>query len=521
MGVWGNAIPDAQLLDNNGGMTRRDFLKCGAVWLSVLAGQNAHAEDGNDPVLSHRQVERWFYHGADALPIRQGNQVTFLFPGAPAFANMVQAIRTARTNQHYIYLAAWWLTDSFPMIPGNPATTIQRLFTRASHNHVQVRAMLWDQLGNQNSTEVDHINQLAGGAAILDNRTLTWGSHHQKVLVVGGSDGLIAFCGGMDINPDRLFPRGEGANKNGTIDGAPLWDVHCRIQGPAAGDVLNAFVERWHDHPDHAALDRSKGTLRGAPVRVPPAVRGATNWVQIGRTYGNGRRHAGLGNPPRYAFAPNGEQTAAHMILHAIRQAERFIYVEDQYFVDTAPNAAHLDVRAALAAALRKPHFQHLTVLTSHPSINNSMPERNYRRKQLIQALRQAGGNKVRVFALAPPGDPHTYVHSKLWIFDDEYAIIGSANCCRRSFTHDSELVAGICDQGDGRSLRFPHRLRMALWARHLNVPQNRVRDPMAAARLWRHPPDGAHITPYNVNQAIEPFHPDGPWNAIIDPDGS
>ena len=69
--------------------------------------------------------------------------------------------------------------------------------------------MLWDQQGRKNTAEIDHINKLATGAGILDNLTLRWqtGSHHQKVLIVKGSLGLIGFCGGVDINKDRILQK--------------------------------------------------------------------------------------------------------------------------------------------------------------------------------------------------------------------------------------------------------------------------------------------------------------------------
>jgi phosphatidylserine/phosphatidylglycerophosphate/cardiolipin synthase-like enzyme len=419
---------------------------------------------------------------------------------------MWRDISAATTNQHYIYLLGWWLTDNFPIQEGN-TTTINRLFSAASRRNVQMRAMLWQQWRSKNRAEVDRINALPNGAAIRDNLTLNYGSHHQKVLVVNGSDGLIAFCGGIDINPDRLYEKGNRYNRNGDTKGAPLHDVHYRIRGPAAEELLYVFVQRWQDHEDHVALDRRKGTLRGRPNPNANPIPGASKWVQIGRTYGNGAKRAGIrGNRLLqtfgYSFAPKGEQTAGRMIVRGILQAEQFIYVEDQYFVDTTPNLAGLDVRAALIFALKKPTFQHLTVLIPHPAIT-TMPQGNLRKRDLINALRGVPGvnpAKVRVFNLVPQGNPYTYIHSKTWIFDDQYAIVGSANCCRRSFTHHSEVVAGVCDQGDGRSLWFPHILRMRLWAEHLNVSANVVKDPIASAGLWNNPPAGAHIGPYDTD---------------------
>jgi len=542
--------------------------------------------------------------------VRSGNEVIELIDGPQAFVEMVRAIKTATTQDHFIYLLGWWLTDSFALLPGNSASTIdallwntgwitfqmgtgptvteanqrvkvafpanskddpvQRFFgipafgagcksryklrvdfdvevdydldTWPSSNGVrinrgqvvntgvQVRAMLYDQPMTQNSAEVDHINALPNGAAILDSRHLNLGSHHQKVLIVNGSDGLIAFCGGIDINSDRLYQKGVGSNRNGDTEGAPFHDVHCRIKGPAAWDLLQIFVERWQDHPNHAALDTQKGQLRGTSMGIPQSIAGQTNWVQIGRTYGNGTRHGGIGRGG-YQFAPNGEQTARQMFLHAIAQARKFIYIEDQYLVN-------YEAMEELIAAL--PNIQHLTVLIPHGSITlmGSPDGRavrnqvNFRRREFIARLRRMGGEKVRVFYLvAQPMNQikglHTYVHSKTWIFDDQFAIIGSANCNRRSWTHDSEVVAGIYDQGDGTKLRFPHWLRMRLWAEHLNLDvsrdASRLTDGVASAALWLagRRPAGARIATYDENRDIESSPSQADWDTIIDPDGS
>src|SRR5262249_8504209 len=156
--------------------------------------------------------------------------------------------------------------------------------------------------------------------AILDNRTLDYGSHHQKILVVNGSDGLTAFCGGVDFNPDRV-------SQVATSPGSYLHDVHCRIKGPATKDLLQIFVDRWTDHPDHKSLDDQKTPLAVNNILNPVPVPGATCSVQIGRTFGNGSAHSGLGDGGPYKFAPNGEHTAASMILYAINHAKKFIYL--------------------------------------------------------------------------------------------------------------------------------------------------------------------------------------------------
>jgi phosphatidylserine/phosphatidylglycerophosphate/cardiolipin synthase-like enzyme len=583
--------PDAE--QTNSGITRRQLLQAGAGALAGLAlagvpSATADEDDGIRP-LTMAQGMRWFdtslVQGDGVTPCRvwQGNEVLDLIDGPQTFWNMVQAIKTtikpdAAAKGYFVYLLNWWATDSFPLLPRDPnfvTPTMNGYLTAASTMGVQVRAMLWKQalVPGQNEGEVNRINGLANGAAILDGRHVTGvtfqipvvggeirvniGAHHQKILIVYGSEGLIAFCGGIDINPDRLFRNAFPPGSPARTEGDPLHDIHCRIKGPAAIDLLRILVQRWLDHPDHVALDAAKGALRALTVNIQAPARG-TNLVQIGRTFGNGNRYLGIDAranttfpfippllPVGYTFAPNGEQTAAQMILKGIQEARKFIYVEDQYFVDTAPNAAGVDVRAALRAAL--PRIEHLTVVIpdssitdltgiarqiGNPTLITLTNQAAYRRRELIAALKAVGGNKVRVFFLKRPlpGSSHTYVHSKTWIFDDEFVIIGSANCNRRSWTHDSEVVAGICDLGDGRRLRMPVRLRMRLWAEHLNLDNlEKVRNGVQSANLWLdgNRPPLAPASPYLENDlgpfpqnAIQKALFDADWT-FIDPDGS
>lgn len=451
---------------------------------------------------------KWFETGGNPSmqPIRSGNLVTPLIDGPDTFKSMYEALLTANSSDHYIYLLGWWLNDDLKLLENDPNSTIQEIFKNASQKGVQIRAMLWYQHFTdlwQNSKEVDRINKLETGAAILDSRHLYFGSHHQKILIVKGTKGLIAFCGGVDINPDRVCSPCSWLVSDGG-DGIPFHDVHCRIQGFAAYDLLRIFVERWQDHPDHDFLDKKAPLLGTSEIPDKKWSIGSLN-VQIGRTYGN------LKKDPVYHFAPNGEQTARRMILRAISEARQYIYMEDQYLVN-------MEASQALVKAL--PNIQHLTILIPDGSIT-SMPQTNYRRQQFIAPLKKSGGDKVRVFKLSPPGSLHTYVHSKVYIIDDRFAIIGSVNCNRRSWTHDSEVMAGIYDPICGE---FARNLRIALWAEHLCITKedSRLIDGVKSADLWLRPPGRfKRIEPYDENADIESIHTDINWNIIVDPDGS
>ena len=89
-----------------------------------------------------------------------------------------------------------------------------------------------------------------------------------------GEQGLVAFCGGIDFNHDRVEASGQGR---------PLHDVHCRVRGPAAADILQTFIQRWNDHEEGQRFNQSKGPLITL-TQAPPSA--GAQIVQIGRTFG-------------------------------------------------------------------------------------------------------------------------------------------------------------------------------------------------------------------------------------------
>jgi phosphatidylserine/phosphatidylglycerophosphate/cardiolipin synthase-like enzyme len=227
--------------------------------------------------------------------------------------------------------------------------------------------------------------------------------------------------------------------------------------------------------------------------------------IQIARTYGNGRSHSGVSGG--YRFAPNGEQTARRMILHAIDQARRFIYLEDQYLVS-------MDVRRLVAL----PRIN-TTIVILHTNLLSSTEC-----PQILTAPRGFRARWLRAAAVSSiciAGRAQHLVHSKMWVIDDEFAIIGSANCNRRSYTHDSEVTAGIYDP----ERSFAKQLRIALWAKHLNMAPSALADGVTSARFWLSPPPGAHVAPFNhlapVSTGNAPRCRLASWDTHIDPDGS
>jgi phosphatidylserine/phosphatidylglycerophosphate/cardiolipin synthase-like enzyme len=472
--------------------------------------------------------KNWFIPNIAPLPrFTQRNSVTPLVDGVKTLHEYVDAMRTVKSAGHFMYLAAWFLSDSFQLIPGDTTSTMTELSRAATTANADVRALLWDQPGTQNSAEVDHINALPGGhgRAILDNNTLDIivGSHHQKFLVLNGAQGAFAFCGGVDINPDRLDSPHHGA------EGA-FHDVHAKVEGPAVADIHRSFVDRWNAHPS---------VPPALPTAAPPFRTNAGSvYVQVARTY-----------PPkkRYTFAPNGSLTPLDAITRAIRKANKFIYLEDQYltpYPGRDPAGASGDtvgILTELRAALPRIDYL-LMVIPNH----SDLPQNRFRRQQFIEGLRAVDASKVFVFFLGRSstdrrsgevataggcsdcsgGENHRdeiYCHSKTWIVDDVWAKIGSANCNRRSYTYDSEMDIVMVDGALSNGARAVARsLRKELWGEHLNMVGRTglLEDHLQALSFWKTPPPGAHIRPYEHNAEIEAIHLDLNWDGNIDPDG-
>ncbi|WP_198666012.1 phospholipase D-like domain-containing protein [Tropicimonas sp. IMCC34043] len=473
--------------------------------------------------------------------LRSGNAVHALIDGPQTFRMMTTDIRAASGTRDFVYLLGWDNFDDFELVPGDAGSTFRALFTAAAARGVEVAAMLWQQPlpsitppginPARISAEqvVRHISALPGGKAILDdlttNNTLAsrarlaaalaaarvspllvpvilrlikddlarlGGSHHQKVLVVRRGETLVGYCGGLDMNPNRLR----------VVDphtGQPHHDDHCRVIGPSAFDLLSTFLSRWRHHPASAARGRLRGETQAlpAPITHPSAndaPHGGPVSVIVARTF-NPTRNL----PPLV----QRERDIKPLLLAAIGAARRFIYCEDQYLID-------LDTADALRRALGR--VAHVTILIPGTPISDLPFAKEYRRdfvERVVSGLSAPLRAKFGVFQLSrsrrpPPifGD-HTYVHAKSWIFDDELAVIGTANCNRRGYTFDSEVDAFVFDDAASPTVftasreqaaaevlplgfSFAQSYRVDLWRHHLGVPAGAVADGVASAALWR-----------------------------------
>jgi phosphatidylserine/phosphatidylglycerophosphate/cardiolipin synthase-like enzyme len=493
----------------------------------------------HDPYDTDR--DRWFDQGAGMPHVTDGNEVMLLVRGQETYADMVVNMKEAARNDPsrphekppFIYVGAWDFEDSayrsMELVPGDASSTPKAIFEAAASAGTDVRVLAWANNAQTpwdtpaTASTVDQVNALATGRGIVDWKTGVWfdvpatqyrfhrGAHHQKIQIVHGSYPLVSYLGGIDLDPGRL----DGAS-------AGWHDVHCRLRGPAADSVLLCFRQRWIDYLNTPDPDSNHDThkptglspfdlgLRNQLVanRLPPSgpvdSEPYRQSVQVCRTF-----HSQLYNIPPGGMA--GEKSIRSMVVHAINQANYFIYIEDQYLFS-------MEISDELKKAIAKPTFRWLIILISDDNHYNSevADQKPYRRALFLNNLLNApGGEKVRAFIRRD-----RYVHSKIYIVDDKLAVIGSANCNRRGMQHDSEISAAIFDRSSNAepAVHFARRMRMRLWATHLNlaaqssdpnIPSNsqaefaELADGVASAVHWIKRAASVRMVEYVVNQDL------------------
>ncbi|KAJ1414834.1 Phospholipase D, C-terminal [Sesbania bispinosa] len=149
--------------------------------------------------------------------------------------------------------------------------------------------------------------------------------------------------------------------QKGNVGGCPRepWhDLHSRIDGPAAYDVLTNFEERWLKASKPHGIKKLKISYDDALLRLEriPDVIGMTDlpcpdddpeaWhVQIFRSI-DSNSVKGFPKNPREATGKNlvcGKNVLIDMSIHtayvkAIRAAQHYIYIENQYFIGSSFN---------------------------------------------------------------------------------------------------------------------------------------------------------------------------------------
>ena len=210
--------------------------------------------------------------------------------------------------------------------------------------------------------------------------------NHRKILV---ADGQTGFIGGMNIGNRHLADVRENPRR--------VVDLHFHLTGPVVKQIEQVFLEDWVF---------CTGT-RMPETAMPPI----TDDGVLCRTIVDG---------------PNEDHDKLSTIMFgAVAAARRTISMMTPYFLPSRE----------LVAALKNAALRNVDVNILLPAQNN-LPFVQWATTKMLWQLLQRG---VRIFYQPPP-----FVHSKLFIVDDQYAQIGSANVDPRSLRLNFELAVEV-----------------------------------------------------------------------------
>ena len=321
-------------------------------------------------------------------PLLPGNQVDALEDGDVAYPAMLEAIASA---EHSVALATYIFDD-------DPAgRRFVEALVAAHRRGVTVRVLIDDAGARYSSPPIDIALRKHGVVVARFLRAwMPWRMpylnlrNHRKILVV---DGRVGFTGGMNIRHGCCLA--ESPKR-------PVRDLHFRLRGPVVAQLMEVFAEDW----EFSTREALSGEL-WFPELAP-----------VGGTLARG--------------IPDGPDEDLHTLrwtlLGAIGRAKRSIQIVTPYFLPDEPIVTALSV-----AALRG-----VRVDIVLPERGNLLPVQWAMWAELWKVLEHG----CNVWLTPPPFD-----HSKLFVVDALWALIGSANWDPRSLRLNFELDVECYDR--------------------------------------------------------------------------
>jgi phosphatidylserine/phosphatidylglycerophosphate/cardiolipin synthase-like enzyme len=273
-------------------------------------------------------------------------------------------------------------------------------------------------------------------------------SYHQKFAVI---DGRVAFIGGMNLRPvdwdtdahlvfeprrmaidASTSDRMDVAARDAMPDTGPRKDYMARIEGPIVEDAEEIFHARWA----HQRAERVEYSANASDYEVVRDLPGFADGVQAQVT--------------ATLPAPFSENAIAETWLNAIQNAERYIFVEDQYF------RMPMFLDALTARMTEMPALELVVITKPINELTDPGCEQTY---LMAQELRTRFPTRFHTFQLRSfdteivLGFQETEarfvdmdVHSKLLIVDDVFLSVGSCNKNNRGVVYEGELNVAVHD---------------------------------------------------------------------------
>ena len=330
-------------------------------------------------------------------PVVGSNRVTPLHNGEEAYPAMLADIAAAKRR---VWLAAYIFdTDT------SGRQFIDEL-RQATERGVEVRVLI-DGFGQLSSLRRVTGRLTSAGipnVQFLPPRLfppLLWFNlrNHRKILVV---DDDISYTGGMNISDRHV------ANKRGKRN---VVDLHFRMTGPISRQLAEIFRDDWRfASGEDLASEQTNPTDISAAQHTPILCRTLTD-------------------------GPDRDLDNLSMLIQSVAaSAERSLKIMTPYFLPGRE----------LIAAFKSAAMRGTEVSVILP-IKSDLPYMTWATRNMLWELLEWG---VHIYY-----QPAPFVHSKLIVADDEYALVGSANIDARSLRLNFEIVTEIFDKSFSQAL--------------------------------------------------------------------
>lgn len=322
--------------------------------------------------------------GVLAAPFLSGNKITTLNDGVEIFPEIIAAVKQATTSI---------TIESFVCSSGVVCDELIDALKERAQAGVKVHVLI-DWMGSKELRREQYKEMKMAGIQVVKYRKLHWytlprlnNRSHRKIIVI---DGKIGFTGGAGIADQWMYP----------TETMPAWrDIHYRIEGPAVARLQSAFSENW--------LKSHTRVLEGE--RYFPKL----------EPVGDVRMQV-------FTSSADGIEAVRLMYLMSVACAKKSIRLLSAYFV---PDRA---LTYALIHAKQR-GVQIEIMIPGDRTDHHTLQEVTW---SAIKRLLREG---IPVYEYQP-----TMHHGKLFIVDDEWVSVGSANCNSRSFAINDEMNVNI-----------------------------------------------------------------------------
>lgn len=370
--------------------TRAKKLRGGQFRIGYESGDTISEED-----LAEHEPGRGHIGAVVSLrPLLGDNSVSALHNGEEAYPAMLESIHTAERQV---------LLSSYIFENNETGRRFVDALTAAGDRGVSVRVLV-DGIGELYSWP--RISRLIARRGLRVARFLPPSLFppalhlnlrtHRKILL---TDGRVGYTGGMNIG-DRHVVGEDGRRR--------VVDMHFRLEGPVVRQLADAFWDDWR-------------FATGEPPEETPE----PDWSTA-----PGRKRCRV-----ITDGPNEDLDRIALVMQgAIADARRSVWIMTPYFLPSREQVALLQ-----AAALRG-----IEVNVILPAKNNLFYVHWATRNALLELLQWG----VHIYY-----QPGPFVHTKLFLIDDDYCQIGTANVDPRSLRLNFELAVEIFDSSFARSM--------------------------------------------------------------------